>query len=260
MVSFTQYFALVNYNENKHADSLTLFQGGYLMKTRFSFFTLTCGFLLAACTAAQPVAPTPTSSPTLPSTPTPSLTPTTPPTETPIPPTPTPAPLSLTSTAFSSGELIPEKYARHGGNISPELTWSDPPAGTKSFALLVVSGPMPDGGEHWVLWAAINIPPDIRSLPEGIEPDEDGNLPDGGQLLENSWVELKYGGPTANRLESRRFNFYIFALDEMLDLDYEAEKKAARAWYSYTEEILLKAIDGHILAKGHLKGKYTGKE
>jgi len=230
------------------------------MMTRFLTFTLTGGFLLAACAPAQPVVLTQTTSPTLPSTPIPSRIPTTAPTETPVLPTPTPIHLSLTSMSFAYGEIIPERYARNGGNISPELTWSEPPAGTKSFALLVVSGPMPDGGEHWVLWAAINIPPDTLSLPEGIETDEIGNLPDGGQVLENSWAELKYGGPTPQQSKLRTFNFYIFALDDVLDLDFETEKEAARSWYSYTEEILLKAIDGHILAMGHLMGRYKGEQ
>ena len=230
------------------------------MKTRFLTFTLTGGFLLAACAPAQPVVLPQTTSPTLRSTPIPSLTPTTPPTETPVLPTPTPIHLSLTSTSFTYGEIISERYARNGDNISPELTWSEPPVGTKGFALLVVSGPMPDGGEHWVLWAAINISPDTLSLPEGIEPDENGTLPDGGQVLENSWAELKYGGPTPQHSKLRTFNFYIFALDDVLDLDFEAEKEAARSWYSYTEEILLKAIDGHVLAMGHLMGKYQGEE
>ena len=230
------------------------------MKTRFLSFTLACGFLLAACTPAQPIVPTQTNPPPLPSTPVPSLTLTILPTQTLIPPTPTPIQLNLTSTSFAYGEIIPEKYGRHGGNISPELTWSEPPAGTKSFALLVVSDPLPDGGEHWVLWAAINIPPDTLSLPEGIETDEIGNLPDGGQVLENSWAELKYGGPTPQHSKLRTFNFYIFALDDVLDLDFETEKEAARSWYSYTEEILLKAIDGHVLAIGHFMGKYKGEE
>lgn len=230
------------------------------MKTRFLTFTLIGVFLLAACAPAHPVVLTQTISPILPGTQIPSLIPTTPPTETPVLPTPTPIHLSLTSMSFAYGEIIPERYARNGGNISPELTWSEPPAGTKSFALLVVSDPMPDGGEHWVLWAAINISPDTLSLPEGIEPNEYGALPNGGQVLENSWAELKYGGPTPQQSKLRTFNFYIFALDDILDLDFEAEKKAARSWYSYTEEILLKAIDGHVLAMGHLMGRYKGEE
>ena len=229
------------------------------MMTRFLTFTLTGVFLLAACAPAQPVVLTQPTSTTLPSTPIPSQIPTSAPTETQVLPTPTSVHLSLTSPSFAYGEIIPERYARNGDNISPELTWSEPPAGTKSFVLLVVSGPMPDGGEHWVLWAAINIPADTLSLPEGIEPDENGKLPDGGQVLENSWAELKYGGPTPQQSKLRTFNFYIFALDDVLDLDFEAEKEAARSWYSYTEEILLKAIDGHILAVGHLMGKYKGE-
>jgi hypothetical protein len=44
---------------------------------------------------------------------------------------------SLRSSAFSKGEPIPAKYTADGENLSPPLEWSDPPAGTKSFALIV---------------------------------------------------------------------------------------------------------------------------
>ena len=43
----------------------------------------------------------------------------------------------LNSPAFSNGEPIPAKYTADGENLSPPLEWSDPPEGTKSFALIV---------------------------------------------------------------------------------------------------------------------------
>jgi hypothetical protein len=60
------------------------------------------------------------------------------PTATPVPSTATPLPpIELTSTAFGSGEMIPEKYTCDGEDISPPLAWGDPPPGTQSFALIV---------------------------------------------------------------------------------------------------------------------------
>lgn len=50
---------------------------------------------------------------------------------------PEPTTLVLTSAAFLHEETIPQKYTCDGDDISPPLSWSDPPEGTKSFALLV---------------------------------------------------------------------------------------------------------------------------
>ncbi len=45
-------------------------------------------------------------------------------------------PIQLTTTAFHSGDRIPGSFTCDGANTSPALTWSDPPAATKSFALV----------------------------------------------------------------------------------------------------------------------------
>src|SRR6185436_14817999 len=59
------------------------------------------------------------------------------PTPTAIPLTETAQPFTLTSTAFEANALIPERYACHGEELSPPLVWSNPPAGTQSFALIM---------------------------------------------------------------------------------------------------------------------------
>jgi hypothetical protein len=192
----------------------------------------------------------------------PSLTLTEFPTDTPSPSPPPLAKIKLTSPAFSSGGMIPVKYSRDGEDISPPLSWSDPPDGTQSFVILVISDPMPDGGGNWVQWALYNIPANIRSLPEAVVPDEGGRLPDGSQHLENSWQELKYGGPNTQHFETRRFFFYIYALDEAIDPDIIEEiskDTASLSWIGSTKDILLEAMEGHILAKGRLTCKYKGQ-
>ena len=84
-------------------------------------------------------------------------------------------PFSLTSSAFTDGGVVPKKYAGHhpdrqppcgGENVSPPLAWSNAPAGTKSFAIVMQD---PDGGRgtgsnHWV---AYGIAPDRTGLREG---------------------------------------------------------------------------------------------
>ena len=47
---------------------------------------------------------------------------------------------TLTSPAFSQGAPIPKRYAKDGDNISPELEWTDPPPGARSF-VLIIGGP-----------------------------------------------------------------------------------------------------------------------
>src|SRR2546425_47531 len=73
--------------------------------------------------------------------------------------------LELTSSAFADGARIPERYTSFGENISPALTWSEPPSGTESLAL-VCDDPDSRAGSfvHWLVW---NIDPSTRGLPEG---------------------------------------------------------------------------------------------
>src|SRR5262245_30587519 len=71
----------------------------------------------------------------------------------------------LTSDAFANGQSIPAKYTCIGKNISPALTWTESPASTQSFALIVDDPDAPMG--TWVHWVLINIPASTRSLAEG---------------------------------------------------------------------------------------------
>lgn len=87
---------------------------------------------------------------------------------------------TLSSPAFVDNAVLPLKYAggtlcgkdSHGGNTSPPLTWSNPPSGTKSFAVVMID---PDGrrGLGSVHWLAYNIPANRTALQEG----EGGNPP-----------------------------------------------------------------------------------
>ncbi len=191
--------------------------------------------------------------------PTPTPTPTEPPRVTPVAATPTWERLELTSPAFESGAMIPQRYTRRGDDISPPLEWSDPPEGTQSFALIVISDPVPDGGGNWVQWILYNIPAGTHALPEGLTSDADGRLPDGSQHHENGWGERKYGGPSPPHASTQSYYFTLYALDAMLDL--QAVEEAAREegtlpWIGATREVFMRAVKGHILALGELVGKY----
>src|SRR3989442_4871229 len=72
--------------------------------------------------------------------------------------------LILTSAAFKDGAPIPGKYTCDGVDVSPPLTWSDAPAGTRSFALIADDPDAPGG--TWVHWVLYNLPAEVAELPE----------------------------------------------------------------------------------------------
>ena len=150
----------------------------------------------------------------------------------------------LTSPAFAAGHEIPVDYTCEAGDISPALHWSDAPAGTKSFALIVDDPDAPDPAAPkmtWVHWVLYNLPASAMRLQEAIEPDE---LPEGTREGKNDWKRTGYGGPCPP-IGRHRYFFKLYALDTLLsDL-----KKP-------TKPELEKAMEGHILAKSELLGYY----
>lgn len=148
--------------------------------------------------------------------------------------------MELKSSAFQPGEMIPAKYTCDGPDVSPPLSWSDPPAGTRSFALISDDPDAPVGTwVHWVMW---NIPPSARALEENL-PKKD-SLPNGAKQGTTDFRRIGYGGPCPPS-GTHRYFFKLYALDTTLDLPPTTTKKA-----------LEKATQGHILAQAELMGKY----
>jgi Raf kinase inhibitor-like YbhB/YbcL family protein len=143
----------------------------------------------------------------------------------------------LTSSAFAEGDLIPARHARRGENLSPPLAWNGAPAGTRSFAL-IVDDPDAPGGD-WVHWIVYNLPADLSALPEGIT-----TPPGSAAQGKNGWGAAQYDGPQPPS-GTHRYVFKLYALDTVLDLGPGATKAA-----------LLDAMEGHVLARGQLVGKY----
>lgn len=180
--------------------------------------------------AATPL-PTATAIPTPLPTPTPQPTPIATPTL--VPPTATPLPFTLTSTAFTAGGLIPTKYGCGGQNISPPLSWTDPPAGTQSFAINM--------GGHWIVY---NMPADRRSLPENVPIT--AQIANGGTQGLNRYSSLGYSGPCPGRGRTRDYPIVLFALDGSLNIQAGA-----------SEANVFAALQGHILAQTVLPGMYS---
>lgn len=126
-------------------------------------------------------------------------------------------PLVLTSSTFKDGGMLAVKNAGAvktnpncvGENISPPLSWNDPPAGTKSFAFVIYD---PDGRKglgvyHWV---AYGIAPDRRSFAEG----EVGQPSDKFVGGKNSAGYNAYMGPCPPAKSGlHHYNFSLIATD-----------------------------------------------
>lgn len=121
--------------------------------------------------------------------------------------------MRLASTAFTANDPIPVKFTCDGDNVSPPLSWSDPPAATRSFAV-VCSDPDAPGGV-WYHWAIFDIPQDMRSLPEAW-PQTRSSLP---QAM-NDFRRPGYGGPCPPPgAPAHHYHFRLYALNvQRLDL------------------------------------------
>lgn len=150
--------------------------------------------------------------------------------------------LTLTSTAFDSGEAIPRKYSCDGQDISPPLSWDSAPKGTESFVIVCDDPDAPAGTwDHWIVY---NIAASVDSLAEGVSPG--GGLPDGCVEGENSWGRADYGGPCPPG-GTHRYMFRLYALDTVLDLGSRSVGK----------KLVEKGMEGHILAQSELMGTYS---
>ena len=148
----------------------------------------------------------------------------------------------VTSGAFPAEGDIPARYTCDGQNASPALSWGEPPNGTKSIALLMEDPDAP--GRTFVHWVMHAISASRRELPEGLPADD--RLPGIGVQGRNDFGKLGYGGPCPPPGAPHRYFFRLYALDE------EPSLSAGR-----TRDELLRAIEGHILGKAELMGRYA---
>lgn len=159
---------------------------------------------------------------------------------------PAPAKLDVTSADFADGQILPrDTTASEGGqNISPQLSWSGAPEGTKAFYIHCYDpdAPTPSGYWHWSL---VNIPADITSL----DRDAAKSPPAGTVTLRNDNGQREYMGaaPPAGHGPHRYF-FTVYALDAPLEVD---ENTTA------TTAAFLARM--HTLARGSMVGTWENK-
>lgn len=162
---------------------------------------------------------------------------------------------TLSSPAFGDDAVLPLKYAggvlcgsdSRGGNVSPPLAWSNPPAGTKSFAVVMID---PDGrrGLGSVHWVAYGIPAARTELKDG-----DGGTPPAPDITEgkNSRGTMGYTGPCGPPVDAaHHYVIDVIALDlapGVLQPGLDRDQ-------------LLKMIDGHSLGPASLVVRYRREQ
>ena len=173
---------------------------------------------------------------------------------TPAPAAQQPSPMALTTSAWPDGAQIPAKYTQAGDQVSPELTWTNVPAGTRSFVInmldpdvAVQRGPEPQ--PHWIVW---NIPGTATGLPEGVKPGAE--LPAGSRQISASGPQYRGPGAGANG-PMHHYTFEVYALDVPLDVTPSAATPPIAAALE-TRASVMKAMQGHVLWKAVYVGLF----
>jgi Raf kinase inhibitor-like YbhB/YbcL family protein len=149
------------------------------------------------------------------------------------------ASITVTSKSFPSNGPIPIDYTCDGKEISPQITWSSPPEGTKSLAL-VVDDPDAASGTftHWLVY---NLPPETTSLAEGVDPATIG-----AKIGMNDFEQVRYGGPCPPKMQIHRYRFHLYALNAELALPDGANRAKVDT-----------TMNGHVLGEGTLYGQFS---
>jgi Raf kinase inhibitor-like YbhB/YbcL family protein len=174
--------------------------------------------------------------------------------------------IAVSSTAFDDGGPIPVRYTDYGAGVSPPLAWEGVPESARSLVLLVEDpdAPSPLPFVHWI---AANIDPALPGLAEGPErapnaapadeiadpsnPAEIPTEPDTPrtdlQEGSNSKTLERYFGPRPPEGDApHSYHFQVFALDRRLTLPPGFNRNA-----------LLKAMEGHVIARGAYVGTFA---
>jgi hypothetical protein len=109
----------------------------------------------------------------------------------------------ITSQDFKNNQPMPVIHTCDGNDISPQLSWSGAPAGTKSFALTCIDPDAPSG--DFIHWFVYDIPAGITTFSQG------GPLPAGSKEVENDFGRKSYGGPCPPS-GTHRYIFTVYAL------------------------------------------------
>lgn len=149
--------------------------------------------------------------------------------------------LELSSPAFADGTAVPRPHTCDGEDLSPPLTWTGVPVGTRSFALICDDPDAPRGTwVHWLLW---NLPADTIELGPGVPRKPE--LPSGARQGINDGGDIGYSGPCPPPGKPHRYFFRLHALDTTLNLPPGSNRPDLEA-----------AMEGHVLGSATVLGVY----
>lgn len=157
------------------------------------------------------------------------------------------ASFDLTSPEFTDGQPLPAIHAYGEGNLSPALSWSGAPQGTKSFVLSCFDPdtPTPSGFWHWF---AVGVAADATGVEQGAGHVGGGSIPGRVVQLANDFGTRDFGGaapPPGDR--PHRYVFAVHALDTD-ELGVEGDTSPAKASFMML---------GHVLGRATLTGTYA---
>jgi Raf kinase inhibitor-like YbhB/YbcL family protein len=157
--------------------------------------------------------------------------------------------LSLTTTAWTDGGMMPVKYTQAGAQVSPPLAWSNVPDGVQSFVLIArdtdaAIGSGTDDVLHWMLW---NIPASARTLAEATP--QGNQLPDGTRQISASGPYYRGPGAPASG-PPHHYLFELYALDSTIEVPAVGQSPPL------TRAAVEQAMAGKIRAKGSLVGLF----
>lgn len=154
---------------------------------------------------------------------------------------PSPPVLPISSASFANDSPMPARLTCDGTNLSPQINLPAPPAGTRSFAIVMDDPDAPVPFAHWLAYA---IAADRHALPEGAATPS--QRLDHATEGSNGFGRVGYGGPCPPIGATHHYVLHVYALDVLLSLPPGASAQQ-----------LASAMRGHVLAEGRMTGLYT---
>ena len=142
---------------------------------------------------------------------------------------------SLVSQDIVPGKFMSKKqefngFGCTGDDLSPQLTWSGAPEGTKSFAITVYDPDAPTGSGWWH-WQIVNIPKTVTEIAAGTGSTKKDLAPKGSTQVKNDYGNRGFGGacpPSGHGIHHYRFTIHALSVET---LDFPEDASGALAGY-----------------------------
>ncbi|MFN7857317.1 MAG: YbhB/YbcL family Raf kinase inhibitor-like protein [Acidovorax sp.] len=154
---------------------------------------------------------------------------------------------TLKSADVPDGGSIAQQFAFNGfgctgQNVSPSLEWSNPPAGTKSLALMVHDPDAQTGGAGFWHWVVTDIPAHVTSLARGAGASDGTRLPEAAKQVATDFGMPGWGGPCPPVGDKpHRYVFTLYAL-KVDKLPVPAQPTASLAGFMVNANTIAKAV------------------